>query len=200
MSFKDFEFLKLYHYHFSEPENLNDLRSLDLYRAFKDNLVENHGKSKLETIEFIFNNLDLRSLRIPNSKLTYLPEGISKLSNLKSLDLYNNLLVTLPDDFTQLTNLTWLHLSSNHLYSLPADFGNLRSLEIVYLSNNELSALPESFGDLKNLQTVYIISGNQDLVLPKCIKNLTSEFLLDKSIIAKNKSNLEAWSVKYNGI
>ncbi len=78
----------------------------------------------------------LYDLTIRNTKITYLPNEIGKLTNLKILILSNTGLMYLPDSIGDLSSLVLLYLPNNRLKSLPATIKNLRSLKKIILTNN----------------------------------------------------------------
>lgn len=105
----------------------------------------------------------LRTLQLPNNKLTTLPRGISRLEQvehlsfannqldiaqavsrinslprLKSLDVSSNQLNDLPSSLTELTQLQKLDVSQNNLTDLPSTLGNLRYLNALDISQNLL--------------------------------------------------------------
>lgn len=115
-----------------------------------------------------WSELDLR-----NNRLTALPPGIEKLTNLTSLALWNNLLTKVPPEIGMLVNLTSLNLLNNQLSNLPPEIAKLTNLTKVDLRNNRLTSLPPGIAKLKNL-TGLSLSSNQLKTLPLGITRLTN--------------------------
>ena len=84
--------------------------------------------------------------------LTYIPNEISKLSNLRSLDLSDNKLGMIPKEFGNLLNLQKLKLFNNSLSFVPKELGNLSNLKVLDISYNFLTSIPAELGNLLNLK------------------------------------------------
>ena len=110
--------------------------------------------------ESTFSNLEqtLTSLSIQDSRLTYVPRGINKISTLRSLDLEgNNITELYPYSFYG-ASITGLSLASNRLTSLTENAflgleGNLRDLN---LAGNRIRHFPSSA--VKNLQSLQTLN------------------------------------------
>ena len=108
----------------------------------------------------MFSNLEqtLTSLSIQDSRLTYVPRGINKISTLRSLDLEgNNITELYPYSFYG-ASITGLSLASNRLTSLTENAflgleGNLRDLN---LAGNRIRHFPSSA--VKNLQSLQTLN------------------------------------------
>lgn len=112
-----------------------------------------------EVDEEIFNGLEqnLVKLSIQESRLTYVPRGINKISSLRRLDLEgNNITELYPYSFYG-ASITSLSLSSNRLSGLTENAflgleGNLRTLS---LSSNRIRNFPSTaVKNLQNLETL----------------------------------------------
>jgi internalin A len=121
-------------------------------------------------------------LSLSSKKLTSLPAGIGRLTNLRSLSLSSNQLTSLPTEIVQLTNLRSLYLSNNQLTSLPAEIVQLTNLRSFSLSGNQLTSLPAEILQLTNLRSLSV-HNNQLMKLPAEIGQLT---------------NLQTLSLSYN--
>jgi internalin A len=118
--------------------------------------------------------------RLPNEKLTEIPEALRQLTKLKTLDLYDNKLTKLPDWIEQLTQLDVLNVTKNLLTTLPESLGNLSQLQTLHLNDNKIITLPESISGLKQLQRLFITT-NQLKTLPKSFNQLVNLTLLHLS-------------------
>ena len=110
--------------------------------------------------EATFSGLEqtLTSICIQDSRLTYVPRGINKISSLRSLDLEgNNITELYPYSFYG-ASITSLSLASNRLATLTENAflgleGNLRSLS---LKGNRIRHFPSSA--VKNLQSLQTLN------------------------------------------
>lgn len=113
--------------------------------------------NKLETIsERIGELTSLEELYIGKNNLKSLPASIGKLKNLKILSLQYNEIDSLPESIGQLENLEQLILNQNKIKHLPASIGNLKKLSVLQLKFNELETLPNEIGDCEELQFIYL--------------------------------------------
>jgi len=132
------------------PESIGTLanvRSLDFSHSNLENLPAT-----------CCNFVELKTLKLTNTSLNKLPEGIGKLVNLERL--YAGFMPTLsrlPDSIGDLASLKELDLRSAVLKSLPDSFCNLANLRKLNLSETRaLKRLPDGFEDLTNLETLYL--------------------------------------------
>ena len=125
--------------------------------------------------EALINPEEVIKLVLKRKKLTTLPDGIEKLTNLQYLSLrknkidsldsrignFSNLQVlilnenkikALPDDIGKLSQLKRLQAGENFLTELTPDIGNLKNLEYLDVWSNDLADVPRTFEDLKNLK------------------------------------------------
>ena len=100
----------------------------------------------------------LTSLTIQDSKLTYIPRGINKVSTLRTLDLQgNNISELYPYSFYG-ASITDLNLAQNKLIGLTENAflgleGNLKSLNLM---DNRFRSFPMSA--VKNLQNLEVLN------------------------------------------
>lgn len=90
-------------------------------------------------------------LRLANSRLESVPEGVFDLTNLRSLDLSGNSITALPASLVELNSLKSIDLSKNPIDSIPSWLGNLESLEEIDLTNTALTYLPSGIGHINIL-------------------------------------------------
>jgi hypothetical protein len=133
-----------------------------------------HFKKLVEDPESSFNRAlgelsqlkNLRSLVFQLSRLSEIPVGIRRLTQLRKLDLCHNSLGTLPSWLTtDLRQLEWLSLCSNHLTHVSEDIGQLSRLQLLLLSSNRLNCFPAALKSLPHLIDLDL-AGNPGYVPP----------------------------------
>ncbi|CAF3293964.1 unnamed protein product, partial [Rotaria sp. Silwood2] len=105
-------------------------------------------------IEIIHLASTLTTLGIYDTRITHLPEQISKLKHLQSLELVNTNLIALPNGIGNLSSLTLLYLPNNKLTSLPKTIKNIRLLSQIVLKNNPYLRSIQSINGLSNLRVL----------------------------------------------
>ncbi|CAF3032436.1 unnamed protein product, partial [Rotaria sp. Silwood2] len=98
--------------------------------------------------------LYIRKTSIYDTRITHLPEQISKLKHLQSLELVNTNLIALPNGIGNLSSLTLLYLPNNKLTSLPKTIKNIRLLSQIVLKNNPYLRSIQSINGLSNLRVL----------------------------------------------
>lgn len=78
---------------------------------------------------------------IARSRITELPNAISRSRSLMHIDVSDTLLKSLPDNFGNLTSLVYLDISGTPLTSLPKSFADLKNLKVLKLSGVFLSRM-----------------------------------------------------------
>lgn len=116
---------------------------------------------------------------------------IGKFCRLRSLRLKDCQMAFLPSSVGQLSHLTELVVSGNHIRELPGALGNLKLLQTVDLTNNKLQSLPECLSRLTSLQ-ILKLAGNHNLrdfppALGDHLQKLTIGISLDQ-IVRVSKS------------
>lgn len=91
------------------------------------------------------------SLDLSDLKLTSLPKGLIKLTQLSILNADKNALTDLPSEFGNMTTLTMLNLAYNKIEALPASIGKLTRLQFLNVSENQLTEIPDPVWQLPNL-------------------------------------------------
>jgi len=99
---------------------------------------------------------NLVSLNLSDSRLSDLPDGLTKLENLYHLDLSMNRLSDIPDDVFNLKHLTHLNLSENQVGELPEEICKMQNLVEIKLASNRLSELPDCVGKMTNIEMLNI--------------------------------------------
>uniref|UniRef100_A0A8C1QCR1 Leucine rich repeat containing 40 n=1 Tax=Cyprinus carpio TaxID=7962 RepID=A0A8C1QCR1_CYPCA len=117
------------------------------------------------------------------NKLTELPSGLWRLTNLRCLHLQQNLIEQIPQDLGQLVNLDDLDLSDNHLMDIPESLANLKNLVKLNLFCNKLKSLPPAISEMKNLRMLDC-SRNQLESIPPVLAQMQS---LEQLYLRHNK-------------
>ncbi|GBG27940.1 Leucine-rich repeat-containing protein 1 [Hondaea fermentalgiana] len=84
-----------------------------------------------------------------NKDLSYLPDGLTKLSALTELTITDTDVSALPEGIGELTQLRQFYAHDSKLYSV---FSSLTELRTLLLKTNHLTYLPSSFSKLTNLR------------------------------------------------
>ncbi|KAL7172269.1 hypothetical protein ACSBR2_031876 [Camellia fascicularis] len=107
-------------------------------------------RKNVDSIGFSLQGLrSLKTLKIANVNMSYLPSEIGSLVSLTHLDLSGNkFLCTLPDSIYDLTRLQRLDMANCNVLYLSSEIGNLISLTHLGLKGNDLCTLPDSIGNL----------------------------------------------------
>ena len=125
------------------------------FKYTKTETVVNLSKKGLKTIpDEVFDNTDIKVLRLYGNQLDSISERIGELVNLEKLYLGKNNLKTLPKSIGNLKNLQILSVQYNQISSLPEEIGGLTNLLQLTLNQNELVTLPAGIGGLKNLENL----------------------------------------------
>lgn len=149
---------------------------------FFNSLKKRISRETPDTVDIVENAIKGASVRLDlsNLGLTFLPESVSRLTELKELYLGGNQLAELPDSFSKLCQLQILHLDHNRLSALPESLVHLSNLQILDLRYNQLRELPKWIGKLTQLQSLYV-AGNQLIELPENLSDLMHLQRLDLS-------------------
>lgn len=137
-------------------ELLQNIDSLDLTVGNADN----------DTFKRLLAVTNLESLKLTGSKVTMIPQGISKLDKLQWLDLSNNQITVVPAEIGDMKSLEQLILNGNPIRSIPPEIGKLSGLQGLYLANTRLASLPTEVANLTQLKALDL-SGNRSGVLEK---------------------------------
>ncbi|AEF85913.1 leucine Rich Repeat domain protein [Treponema primitia ZAS-2] len=145
--------------------------------------------TKLESLDFNASSItvfpewlwELQSLKkLTMGNLSFIPDGIEKLTELRELDVSYGTFTSLPEGIGKLTALTKLSINNSNVSVLPDSIGNLRELVDFSLYRTEIRALPETIGNLSKLSSLNL----RDLhiqSLPESIGNLSGLTSLDLS-------------------
>lgn len=117
----------------------------------------------------------LITLKLRNTKLTYLPLTFRNLKNLEYLDLSANELKIDPtlDILKNIKNLKFLDLGHNKIDHLPKSIACFKNLEVLCLDDNFLEEIPVEIYELSKLKVLYL-DGNKLKKLPKSLEKLVN--------------------------
>ena len=93
----------------------------------------------------------LKTLKLNNNKISFIPSFIGELNQLEHLSLYRNLIRSIPTSIQELNKLKYFDISSNKLEDIPIEFGYLISLNVLHIDCNYFTQIPTTFCNLKNL-------------------------------------------------
>ena len=113
----------------------------------------------------------LETLNLHNNQITVIPDAITQLINLKNINLYSNRITVIPDAITQLTNLKNLNLNDNQLTVIPDTIAQLTNLTALDFDHNQITVIPDAIAQLTNLTTLNLYN-NQITVIPDVIAQL----------------------------
>jgi Leucine-rich repeat (LRR) protein len=141
------EFHLSYNPVFELPDEINDLKHLEILNLSHNNFKSFPIKLNLST---------LKILNLSYNHITIITPNIKNLKQLETLILSNNAIEILPQEFGELENLLDLFLHTNNISIFPEEICKIKSLEILYLSNNKIKEISTSIQNLQNLENFYI--------------------------------------------
>ena len=119
---------------------------------------------------------NIKRLRLTHTD-GYLPETLTRMTQLSYLDISDPDLKTIPQQLFTLVHLETLNIKAG-ITEIPMQIGQLKKLTSLGLSENKLRWLPESLGELSQLKSLGL-NQNQLDHLPKSLAKLNKlEFLL----------------------
>lgn len=122
-------------------------------------------KNYITTIEPLVVLTELTELYLSHNQIKYIPDGVSKFSNLKKLMISNNQLTEFPSSLCHLSNLKILSLSKNQIQYVPEQIFHLSKLKELDISKNNIYLLPSGIYSLTKLKKIEA-SGNQNIKFP----------------------------------
>lgn len=136
----------------------------------------------------VFDNKQLKVLRLYQNKLVSIPARIGELENLEELYIGKNQLTHLPPEIGRLKKLKILSVQYNRLSDLPEEIGELENLEQLILNQNYLKTLPSAIGKLSKLSKIQL-NYNEITSLPEAFYNCTQ-----LQFVQLNRNDLESIS------
>ncbi|XP_044267210.1 leucine-rich repeat-containing protein 15-like [Tribolium madens] len=157
----------LYENSVTDIENVNDLQFIGneiieirpgAFKNLKSVETIRITGSNITTIAGVFDNLTLEQLSIGSNKISVIPSGVVKSSDLKELSFANNIIETVEENaFDHLPNLKTLDLSHNLLSDLPSGiFRNLSHITYISLDNNKFTTIKGEIFDNSSILNLYL--------------------------------------------
>ena len=97
---------------------------------------------------------NLHVLDLRHNRLTEIPAGVYKMSNVTTLYLRFNRIREVGEEIGNLTKLTNLSIRENNISKLPGSIGRLERLVTLDMSYNQLEHLPPELGYCRRLNSV----------------------------------------------
>ena len=145
-------------------KNLSSITSLEVKGK---NIIKIHKTIFLNLINLVYIDLsdnhllkisknfklfkNLKTLKLNNNKISFIPSFIGELNQLEYLSLYKNLISSIPTSIQELKKLKYFDISSNKVDNIPIEFGFLISLNVLHIDCNYFTKIPTTFCFLKNL-------------------------------------------------
>ena len=145
-------------------KNLSSITSLEVKGK---NIIKIHKTIFLNLINLVYIDLsdnhllkisknfklfkNLKTLKLNNNKISFIPSFIGELNQLEYLSLYKNLINSIPTSIQELTKLKYFDISCNKVDNIPIEFGFLISLNVLHIDCNYFTKIPTTFCFLKNL-------------------------------------------------
>ena len=145
-------------------KNLSSITSLEVKGK---NIIKIHKTIFLNLINLVYIDLsdnhllkisknfklfkNLKTLKLNNNKISFIPSFIGELNQLEYLSLYRNLISSIPTSIQELKKLKYFDISSNKVDNIPIEFGFLISLNVLHIDCNYFTKIPTTFCFLKNL-------------------------------------------------
>ena len=95
---------------------------------------------------------NLKSLKLDNNQISFIPSFIGELSQLEVFSISKNLLSIIPTSIQDLSKLKTFCFSNNKIENMPIEFGQLNSLNILYMDCNYFTKIPTTLCYLKKLK------------------------------------------------
>ena len=94
---------------------------------------------------------NLRSLKLNNNQISFIPQFIGELNQLEHLSLFKNFINFIPTSIQDLSQLKYFDISSNKVEDIPMEFGFLNSLNVLHIDCNYFTKIPTTLYNLKKL-------------------------------------------------
>ncbi|PCI93581.1 hypothetical protein COB11_05085 [Candidatus Aerophobetes bacterium] len=152
--------------------------------------------SDLESLPDVFDHsafVNLKTLNLSDTQITYLPDSIGNLASLKKLDLSETWVGSLPDSFGNLSCLEELDLNNTPTRFLSDSIGDLHSLIELDLRDTQITFLPDSICNLSSLEWLFL-DRTPLASLPSAITNLPNDctiYLTISRFSERVRTNLE---------
>lgn len=153
-------------------ENSTLLKAFKVLRGYRIESVLLHGLKLQEALpNNLFEGLDIREMRVENSKLKFSQPAFTGLENsLDRLTIARHSVITSPVDFSlaNLTKLTELRMKSNELRKVRNEWLNekLPNLRVIVLDENEIIDIEnEAFQNFPQLEMISLADNRIKTIL-----------------------------------
>ena len=93
----------------------------------------------------------LKSLKLNNNQISFIPQFIGELNQLEHLSLFKNFINVIPTSIQDLSQLKFFDISSNKVEDIPMEIGFLNSLNVLHIDCNNFTKIPTTLYNLKKL-------------------------------------------------
>ncbi|XP_017979865.1 PREDICTED: putative leucine-rich repeat receptor-like serine/threonine-protein kinase At2g24130 [Theobroma cacao] len=162
------------------PNNLRDLRDLQVLNLQDNNLAHSPSSPKLSFLPSLAHYKDLRMLNFYDNPFIdgKLPISIGNLSiSLEELDVSHcNIRGNIPREIGNLINLINLYIANNALIgTIPTTIERLEKLQRLFLDDNTLEgSIQFELCHLKNLGYLYLIGNKLSEPILECLGDIVS--------------------------
>lgn len=118
-----------------------------------------------------YSNSQTTRINLSRKHLKCIPEHVFEQKDLKVLRLYGNQIDSIPSEIGLLTNLEELYIGKNNLKYISPEIGKLKKLKILSAQYNEIDTLPKEIGELVSLEQL-LLNQNKLTFLPSSIGTL----------------------------
>ncbi|OQX59458.1 MAG: hypothetical protein B5M52_03290 [Helicobacteraceae bacterium 4484_230] len=164
----------------SHTPTKSELESLDSFTC-------SGNKGDIADMSPILDLINIATLSLNGSQITFIPADIGKLTNLTSINIsFSYINQPVPPSIGQLTNLQYLGLGDNLSLPgpLPIEMAALNNLQELSLSNTNLAGpFPEAILGMSSLFRLHLSHANLIGTIPPEIQNLSN---LDILVITGN--------------
>jgi len=130
------------------------------------------SNTKISSISSKIGNLkNLQKLDLSINHIDRIPEELKNLENLEELNLWGNNISRIQKSFENLKNLTLLNCGMNNIYEIPNELKSLVNLKELDLRYNKLTKIPPCIEYFKNLSILKISSNKINDVLPQYLNS-----------------------------
>ena len=121
---------------------------LNLLNLISIDLSDNHLLKISKNFKLL---KQLKTLKLNNNRISFIPTFIGELNQLECLSLSQNLINVIPTSIQELSKLKYLYLSSNKIENIPIELGFLYSLNVLHIDCNYFTQIPTTLCNLNQL-------------------------------------------------
>ena len=121
---------------------------LNLLNLISIDLSDNHLLKISKNFKLL---KQLKTLKLNNNRISFIPTFIGELNQLECLSLSQNLINVIPTSIQELSKLKYFYLSSNKIENIPIELGFLYSLNVLHIDCNYFTQIPTTLCNLNQL-------------------------------------------------